>query len=71
MGRAGIRAAYGTGRGKIIVRARAEIVETKGDRHKIVVTEIPYGVNKAKLIESMADLVKDKRIEGISDIHDL
>ena len=51
-------------------RARAEIVETKGDRHKIVVTEIPYGVNKAKLIESMADLVKDKRIEGISDIHD-
>ena len=68
MGRAGIRAAYGTGRGKIIVRARAEIVETKGDRHKIVVTEIPYGVNKAKLIESMADLVKDKRIEGISDI---
>ena len=70
MGRAGIRAAYGTGRGKIIVRARAEIVETKGDRHKIVVTEIPYGVNKAKLIESMADLVKDKRIEGISDIHD-
>ena len=70
MGRAGIRAAYGTGRGKIIVRARAEIVETKGDRHKIVVTEIPYGVNKAKLIESIADLVKDKRIEGISDIHD-
>ena len=70
MGRAGIRAAYGTGRGKIIVRARAEIVETKGDRHKIVVTEIPYGVNKAKLIESMADLVKDKRIEGISAIHD-
>ena len=63
MGRAGIRAAYGTGRGKIIVRARAEIVETKGDRHKIVVTEIPYGVNKAKLIESMADLVKDKRID--------
>ena len=70
MGRSGIRAAYGTGRGKIIVRARAEIVETRGDRHKIVVTEIPYGVNKAKLIESIADLVKDKRIEGISDIHD-
>ena len=70
MGRAGIRAAYGTGRGKVIVRARAEIVEEKNGRHKIIVTELPYAVNKAKLIENIAELVKDKRIEGISDIHD-
>ena len=70
MGRAGIRAAYGTGRGKITVRARAEIVEKKNGRFEIQVTEIPYGVNKARLIESIADLVKDKRIEGISDVND-
>ncbi|MBR6567795.1 MAG: DNA gyrase subunit A [Clostridia bacterium] len=70
MGRSGIRAAYGTGRGKIIVRARAEIAETKNGRFQIVVTELPYQVNKRRLIESMADLVKDKKIEGISDIND-
>ncbi len=70
MGRAGIRAAYGTGRGKITVRARAEIVEKKNGRFEIQVSEIPYGVNKARLIESIADLVKDKRIEGISDVND-
>ena len=70
MGRAGIRAAYGTGRGKITVRARAEIVEKKNGRFEIQVTEIPYAVNKARLIESIADLVKDKRIEGISDVND-
>ena len=70
MGRAGIRAAYGTGKGKITVRARAEIVEKKNGRFEIQVTEIPYGVNKARLIESIADLVKDKRIEGISDVND-
>ena len=70
MGRAGIRAAYGTGRGKITVRARAEIIEKKNGRFEIQVTEIPYGVNKARLIESIADLVKDKRIEGISDVND-
>lgn len=70
MGRSGIRAAYGTGRGKIIVRARAEIQETKNGRFSIVVSELPYQVNKARLIESIADLVKDKRIEGISDIND-
>lgn len=70
MGRAGIRAAYATGRGKITVRARAEIVEKKNGRFEIKVTEIPYTVNKARLIESMADLVKDKKIEGISDIND-
>ncbi len=70
MGKAGIRAAYATGRGKIIVRARAEIVENKNGRFSINVSEIPYGVNKARLIESMAELVKDKRIEGIADIND-
>ena len=70
MGRAGIRAAYATGRGKITVRARAEIVEKSNGRFEIKITEIPYNVNKARLIESMADLVKDKKIEGISDIND-
>ncbi len=70
MGRAGIRASYATGRGKIIVRAKAEIVEGKNGRFQIVVSELPYQVNKARLIESIADLVKDKRIEGISDIND-
>ncbi|HIT54086.1 MAG TPA: DNA gyrase subunit A [Candidatus Fimivicinus intestinavium] len=70
MGRSGIRAAYGTGRGKIVVRARAEIQESKNGRFSIVVSELPYQVNKARLIESIADLVKEKRIEGISDIND-
>ena len=70
MGKAGIRAAYATGRAKITVRARAEIVETKNNRHQIVVTELPYQVNKARLIESIADLVRDKRLEGISNIED-
>ena len=70
MGRSGIRAAYATGRGRIIVRARTEIVEAKNGRFKIVVTEIPYGVNKAKLIENIATLVKDKRLDGISNIED-
>lgn len=69
MGKAGIRAAYETGRGKIVVRADAEIEEENG-RHKIVVTEIPYQVNKAKLIENIAELVKDKKITGISDLRD-
>ena len=71
MGRAGIRAAYATGRGKITVRARTEIVENeKTGRFSIVVTELPYQVNKARLIESIADLVKEKRIEGIADVND-
>ncbi len=70
MGRSGIRAAYATGRGKIVVRAKTEIVEAKNGRFKIVVTEIPYGVNKARLIENIANLVKDKRLEGISNIED-
>ncbi len=70
MGRAGIRAAYATGRAKLIVRSKAEIQEWKNDRYRIVVTEIPYMVNKARLIESIADLVKEKRVEGISDLRD-
>ena len=70
MGRAGIRAAYATGRGKITLRARTEIVEARNNRYQIVVTEIPYQVNKANLIKSIADLVKEKKIEGISDIND-
>ena len=70
MGRSGIRAAYGTGRGKITLRGRAEIQEHKNGREKIVITEIPYMVNKARLIENIADLVKDKRITDISDIRD-
>ena len=70
MGRAGIRAAYATGKGKITVRARTEIVEAKNGRFKIIVTELPYKVNKARLIENIANLVKDKRIEGISNIED-
>lgn len=70
MGRSGIRAAYATGRGKITLRGRAEIEEKKNGRFQIIVTEIPYMVNKARLIENIADLVKDKRIEGISDLND-
>ncbi|MBR4888225.1 MAG: DNA gyrase subunit A [Clostridia bacterium] len=70
MGRSGIRAAYATGRGRIYVRARAEIEEEKNGRFKIIVTELPYIVNKARLIESIADLVKEKRITGISNVDD-
>ena len=70
MGRSGIRAAYATGRGKITLRGRAEIEEMHGGRNRIVVTEIPYMVNKAELIKNIADLVKDKRIDGISDLRD-
>lgn len=70
MGRSGIRAAYGTGRGKIIVRAKTEIAEGKNGRFQIIVSELPYQVNKRRLIEAIADLVKDKKIEGIADIND-
>ena len=70
MGRSGIRAAYATGRGKITLRGRAEISEKKNGRYEILINEIPYMVNKTRLIESIADLVKDKRIEGISDLND-
>ncbi len=71
MGKSGIRSAYNTGRGKIVVRAKAEIIEDKNDRYAISITELPYQVNKKVLVESIAELVKDKRIEGISDIKDL
>ena len=70
MGRAGIRAAYSTGRGKITLRARTEIEERKNGAFRIVVTEIPYMVNKARLIEKIAELVKDKKIDTISSLND-
>lgn len=70
MGRAGMRAAYATGKGKVILRAKAHIEEGKNNRERIVITEIPYMVNKARLIENIADLVKEKRIDQISDIQD-
>ncbi len=70
MGRSGIRAAYATGRGKITLRGRAEIEEKKNGRFQIIITEIPYMVNKARMLEHIADLVKEKRIEGISDLND-
>lgn len=70
MGYSGIRAAYATGRGKIMLRAKAEIEEKKNGRFHIIVHEIPYMVNKARLLQSIANLVKDKRIEGISDLRD-
>lgn len=70
LGREGIKDAYRTGRGKIIVRAKAEIEEHGNGRYRIIVSELPYQVNKARLIEHIADLVKDKRIEGISDLRD-
>jgi len=70
LGKSGIRAAYRTGRGKILVRALAEIQPMSNGHEKIVVTELPYMVNKLRLIEKIAELVKDKRIEGISDLYD-
>ena len=70
MGRSGIRAAYATGKGKITVRAKTEIVEAKNGRFKIVVTELPYRVNKARLIEHIANLAKEKRLDGVTNIED-
>ena len=70
MGRSGIRAAYATGRGKVVVRARTEFEEFGKDRVRIIVTELPYQVNKRQLIKNIAEQVKDKRIEGISDLRD-
>ena len=70
MGARGIREAYATGRGKIYVRAKAEIIDAMGGRFNIGVTEIPYGVNKARLITRIADLVKEKRLEGVADVQD-
>ena len=70
LGRRGIYDAYHTGKGRIIVRAKSEIEDMGGNRHRIVVTEIPYMVNKAKLIEKIAEMVHDKTVDGISDIRD-
>ncbi|MCI8481785.1 MAG: DNA gyrase subunit A, partial [Clostridia bacterium] len=70
LGREGIKEAYTTGRGKIIVRAEAEIEEMSGNKQRIIVTSLPYQVNKARLIENISHLVRDKRIEGISDLRD-
>ena len=70
MGRSGIRAAYGTGRGRIVVRARTEFEEFGNNRIRIIVTELPYQVNKARLIENIADQVHAKRLEGISGLRD-
>ena len=70
MGRTGIRAAYATGRGKVVVRARTEFEEFGKDRQRIIVTELPYQVNKRQLIKTIADQVKDKRLDGISDLRD-
>jgi DNA gyrase subunit A len=70
LGRAGIRAAYATGRGSIVMRAKVEVEELRKDREALIVSEIPYQVNKATLIERIADLVREKRVEGISDLRD-
>ena len=70
MGRSGIRSAYATGRGKVVVRARTEFEEFGKDRTRIIVTELPYQVNKRQLIKHIAEQVKDKRLEGISDLRD-
>ena len=70
LGRAGVRSAYETGRGSIVMRSRTHIEQRSGDREAIIVTEVPYQVNKAAMIEKMAELVRDKRVEGISDIRD-
>jgi DNA gyrase subunit A len=70
LGRAGIRQAYETGRGSILIRGKSNTEEMRGGREAIIITEIPYQVNKSLMIEKMAELVRDKRIEGISDIRD-
>ncbi|MBR5020285.1 MAG: DNA topoisomerase 4 subunit A, partial [Oscillospiraceae bacterium] len=70
MGRSGIRAAYATGRGKMVVRARTEFEEFAKDRTRIIVTELPYQVNKSELVRKIAEQVRDKKLEGISDLRD-
>ncbi|MBS3647054.1 DNA gyrase subunit A [Pseudaminobacter sp. 19-2017] len=70
LGRSGIHSAYSTGRGSIVMRGKVHIEQTRGDRESIIVTEIPYQVNKAAMIEKMAELVREKRVEGIADIRD-
>ncbi len=70
LGKAGIRSAYTTGRGSILIRGKAHIEETNGGKEQIIITEVPYMVNKAKLVEKIADLVREKKIEGITDLRD-
>jgi len=70
LGRSGIYNAYSTGRGSVVMRGKVNIEQSRGDREAIIITEVPYQVNKASMIEKMAELVRDKRIEGISDIRD-
>ena len=70
LGRSGIRSAYNTGRGSVVMRGRVEVEEIRKDREALIISEIPYQVNKASMIEKIAELVRDKRIEGISDIRD-
>ena len=70
LGRAGTRQAYTTGRGSIIMRARSHVEELRKEREALIFTEIPYQVNKATLMEKIAELVKEKRVEGISDLRD-
>lgn len=70
LGRAGIRSAFETGRGSVVIRGKVHVEQMRGDREAIIITEVPYQVNKAAMIEKMAELVRDKRIEGISDLRD-
>ena len=70
LGRSGIRSAYDTGRGSVVMRGRVDVEQIRGDREALVISEIPYQVNKASMIEKMAELVREKRVEGISDIRD-
>lgn len=70
LGRSGIRSAYDTGRGSVMMRGKVDVEQIRGDREALIITEIPYQVNKASMIEKMAELVREKRIEGISDIRD-
>ena len=70
LGRSGIAQAYRTGRGRVVIRSKAEIEEIQGGKNRIVVTEIPFQVNKARMVERIAELIKDKRIEGITDLRD-
>src|SRR5690606_19809019 len=70
LGREGIKEAYETGKGRIVVRGKCEIEEMKGGKQQIIVTELPYNVNKRRLIEKIADLVRDRKIDGITDLRD-
>ena len=70
LGRAGIRAAYHTGRGSIVMRGKVEIETVRKEREAIIITEIPYQVNKATMVERIAELVREKKIEGIADLRD-